>query len=103
MSDNTKPQRESNAPSEPRKPNGVPDEIPILQMRPASVGAGMLQTGDQTRTLTSRVKGQPGYGSGYEITWVRQRRAFRVDHYLNDAPNGTRWVPEARVDEYVEA
>lgn len=89
--------------STPNRPNGNPDEIQILQLRPATPGAGMLNPGDPTKVLAARVKGQPGHDSGYDITWIRPRRAFRVDHFLAGAPNGTRWIPEGRVDEYVEA
>lgn len=91
--------------STPGKPNGNgnPDEIAIAQLRPVTPGCGMLHSGDLTRVLSARVKGGEGYAHGYEITWVRPRRAFRVDHFRNGEPAGTRWVPEAQVAEYVEA
>lgn len=89
--------------SKPGNGTANPDEISIAQLRPANVGAGDLHAGSLLKVLASRVKGDPGYDNGYEITWVRPRRAFRVDHFRNGEPAGTRWIPEAQVAEYVEA
>ena len=89
--------------STPNKPNGNSDEIPIAQLIPSRLGAGMLHAGAMDKVLIARVKGKEGYANGYDITWVRQRRSFRVDHFNHDEPNGTRWIPEGRVDEYIEA
>jgi hypothetical protein len=78
------------------------DEIQIRQLRPMMIGAGMLHAGDPTKVLAARVEDQPGYGEGYDITWVRPRRAFRVDHHRGGKPIGSRWIPEASVADYEE-
>lgn len=80
-----------------------PDEVAIASIEPARPGAGLLHTGAMDRVLIARVKGEPGYASGYDITWELRLRRFRVDHFSNDKPNGTRFVPEGRVNVYTVA
>jgi hypothetical protein len=82
----------------------VPDEIEISELVPASPGAG-IGVGDLTKSITARGddKSAPGYGEGFEIAWVRSRRAFRVTKFHGGQPTKPRWIMEHHVKDYVEA
>ena len=80
------------------RPPSNADEIAIQMLRPVAPGIGTLTPGSQDKVILARA-GKP---TGAEITWIRSRRAFRVEWFENNKPAGTRWVPEARVEEYTE-
>lgn len=81
------------------KPTTNADEIAIKMIRPVTRGIGTLTPGSQDAVILARERGKP---TGADITWVRSRRAFRVEHHEVGKLVDTRWVPEARVEEYVE-
>lgn len=76
------------------------DEIKIRQVTPCKPGAGTLSPGSLDKVLIAREAGRP---AGCDIVWVRSRRAFRVDHFEHGKLVGSRWIPEGRVDEFIEA
>lgn len=80
------------------KPNGNADEIPIAELWPHTPGAGQWDT--NLRMLTARAQGE---STGYDITWVRSRRAVRVEYFKGGEPQGKpRWVMEHEIREYTE-
>lgn len=77
-----------------------PDEIKIAVLRPVTPGIGMFGPGALDKAITART----GKGPGCDITWVRWRRAYRIEHFGSDGKlMCTKWVSDARVEECEDA
>ena len=75
------------------------NEAPVAMLWPAAPGVGQINRGSLDKVIIARTDAKK---DGADITWVRARRAFRVDWFQNEKLVGTRWVMEHQVHDYAE-
>lgn len=68
-------------------------------IRTSDKGAGNPQPGNLERVIVSRAEGAH---TGVDITWVRSRRAFRLEWFASNKHTDTLYVMEHAVTDYAD-
>lgn len=81
-----------------KTPSDAP-EVSVYELWPVQPGTGRRDRGSTEKVIVARESDKK---DGAEITWVRARRAFRVDWFQNGKRIDTFYVLEHQVRDYTE-